>query len=327
MDERDLHLGGPRLSRGTVGPRCTDSAHDSPRAFRARPARGEGRRKDGNRRHVPAARPASLQPCEPPASTRPARRVLSDVQRSIVEAVDREGYTTLRFDELVTDDALRDAVLGQGASFVEETERGLREESTGTVGLGASPPSRQGVPRQGSQLRRRPARARPRVAAGVRCRRTCSPSRTGVPAHVGEAVVRRPLVHRAAAAEAERVASQLWHYDFDDRHLLKAFLYLDDVDAETGPFEYVAGSQPGGPHHAVRPWRPMGYGRVPEEVVQRSVPDEAIARSLRRAERSSSATRAAFIVVDSRPRGHACLQPRRIARRHRLPLCPSGTTT
>jgi hypothetical protein len=77
-------------------------------------------------------------------------------------------------------------------------------------------------------------------------------------------------------AEAERVASQLWHYDFDDRHLLKAFLYLDDVDKETGPFEYVAGSQPGGPHHAVRPWRPMGYGRVPEEVVQRSVPDEAI---------------------------------------------------
>jgi hypothetical protein len=30
---------------------------------------------------------------------------LSDVQRRIVDAVDREGYTTLRYDELVTDDA------------------------------------------------------------------------------------------------------------------------------------------------------------------------------------------------------------------------------
>ena len=76
--------------------------------------------------------------------------------------------------------------------------------------------------------------------------------------------------------DADRVASQLWHYDFDDKHLLKAFLYLDDVDAETGPFEYVAGSQPGGPHHNVRPWKPMGFGRVPEDEVQRAVPDEAI---------------------------------------------------
>ena len=45
---------------------------------------------------------------------------------------------------------------------------------------------------------------------------------------------------------SERKASQLWHFDFDDKHLLKAFLYLRDVDADTGPFEYVAGSQPGG---------------------------------------------------------------------------------
>jgi len=46
--------------------------------------------------------------------------------------------------------------------------------------------------------------------------------------------------------------------------------------AGTGPFEYVAGSQPGGRYHTVRPWKPMGFGRVPEEDVKRSVPDEAI---------------------------------------------------
>jgi hypothetical protein len=76
--------------------------------------------------------------------------------------------------------------------------------------------------------------------------------------------------------ESERVASQLWHFDFDDKHLLKAFLYLEGVDTGTGPFEYVAGSQPGGPYHEVRPWKPMDYGRVPEEEVKAKVPDAAV---------------------------------------------------
>ena len=84
------------------------------------------------------------------------------------------------------------------------------------------------------------------------------------------------MVHGAAATRCGPGRLAAWHYDFDDKHLLKAFLYLDDVDAETGPFEYVAGSQPGGPHHNVRPWKPMGFGRVPEDEVQRAVPDEAI---------------------------------------------------
>jgi hypothetical protein len=199
---------------------------------------------------------------------------LSDVQRRIVEAVDREGYTTVRFDELVSDDALREAVLEQGASFVEETERGLREEDKNG----------------GSELRRRPGKeflVRAHSFDGVRLGLDHAWLRASLSPHmltVANAYLRMwaklsyvDLWYTVPQpAQAERVASQLWHYDFDDRHLLKAFLYLDDVDQETGPFEYVAGSQPGGPHHDVRPWRPMGYGRVPEEDVQRSVPDEAI---------------------------------------------------
>ena len=80
------------------------------------------------------------------------------------------------------------------------------------------------------------------------------------------------LWYSLAQPEAtERVASQLWHRDFDDKHLLKAFLYLRDVDDGAGPFEYVPESQPGGRFDGVSPWRPMGNGRVPEdEVAQRS---------------------------------------------------------
>lgn len=201
---------------------------------------------------------------------------LSDVQRRIVEAVDREGYTTVRFDELVSDEALRGAVLAQGAAFVEETERGLREESENKNG--------------DSDLRRRPGKeflVRAHSFDGVHLGLDHAWLRAALSPHMLS--VANAYLHMWAKlsyvdlwytvpqpAEAERVASQLWHYDFDDRHLLKAFLYLDDVDAETGPFEYVAGSQPGGPHHDVRPWRPMGYGRVPEDDVRRSVPNEAI---------------------------------------------------
>ena len=77
-------------------------------------------------------------------------------------------------------------------------------------------------------------------------------------------------------AGAERAASQLWHRDFDDKHLLKAFLYLVDVDASAGPFEYVGGSQPGGRHKETRQWAPMRTGRFTEDEVNKHVPADAI---------------------------------------------------
>ena len=36
--------------------------------------------------------------------------------------------------------------------------------------------------------------------------------------------------------------SQLWHYDHEDRRILKVFVYLSDVDGGAGPFTYAAGS-------------------------------------------------------------------------------------
>jgi Phytanoyl-CoA dioxygenase (PhyH) len=36
--------------------------------------------------------------------------------------------------------------------------------------------------------------------------------------------------------------SQLWHRDPEDRHILKMFLYLSDVDEGAGPFTYAVGS-------------------------------------------------------------------------------------
>lgn len=40
----------------------------------------------------------------------------------------------------------------------------------------------------------------------------------------------------------QRVWSQNWHRDPEDANVLKVMLFLRDVDSESGPFEYIAGS-------------------------------------------------------------------------------------
>ena len=75
--------------------------------------------------------------------------------------------------------------------------------------------------------------------------------------------------------EAARVASQRWHRDFNDKHLLKAFLYLVDVDEGNGPFQYVSGSAPGGTHADAWPWRPLGENYPPENELEQEIPSEA----------------------------------------------------
>lgn len=74
--------------------------------------------------------------------------------------------------------------------------------------------------------------------------------------------------------EADRVASQRWHRDFNDRQLLKVFLYLVDVDEGTGPFQYVPGSAPGGRYGDAWPWRPLGENYPPENELEQRVPPE-----------------------------------------------------
>jgi Phytanoyl-CoA dioxygenase (PhyH) len=76
--------------------------------------------------------------------------------------------------------------------------------------------------------------------------------------------------------EASRVSSQLWHRDYNDKHLLKAFLYLVDVDEEMGPFQYIPGSQPGGPYADAWPWKPLGQNYPSEGELEQRIPASAV---------------------------------------------------
>jgi hypothetical protein len=65
------------------------------------------------------------------------------------------------------------------------------------------------------------------------------------------------------AKDTPRRVSQHWHRDFNDRNLLKAFIYLVDVDDGTGPFEHIPGTEPGGALSHMWPWRPLGVNYPP----------------------------------------------------------------
>ena len=205
------------------------------------------------------------------ASQQPA---LDDVQRRIVETLDRDGYIVLPFTDLFDED-LTTAVLEQGAAFVDETGSALAAEASGGSASG---------------LRRRAGKefvVRAYSFEGVTLDTSRNPWLRACLSHrlldVANAYLRMwaklsyvDMWYTAPQpAGSERAASQLWHRDFDDKHLLKAFLYLVDVDETTGPFEYVSGSQPGGRYEDQWPWAPLGTGRISEDdVAGRVVPDD-----------------------------------------------------
>jgi hypothetical protein len=54
--------------------------------------------------------------------------------------------------------------------------------------------------------------------------------------------------------DAERVASQEWHRDPEDQHVVKVFLYFSEVDEDAGPFEYVQHSAEGFEFGDLWPW-------------------------------------------------------------------------
>jgi hypothetical protein len=62
-----------------------------------------------------------------------------------------------------------------------------------------------------------------------------------VPRYVGSS-----FWHTKPAPSADRQHSQLWHRDYNDRRLVKVFLYLSDVGPRNGCFEYISCSQIGG---------------------------------------------------------------------------------
>jgi len=186
---------------------------------------------------------------------------LDDVQRRVLEGLRSDGYATLPFSELVPDAAVWKELEEDAQRFVAETESGLaREQEGGEAALRR---------REGKEfLVRKYSRDEQLGLDDPWLRLGINPRLLDLANAYLEMWSKLEYVdvwYTAPAGTDERRASQRWHRDFNDRHLLKAFLYLVDVDEETGPFEYVPRSAPGGELEQLWPWRPLGDNYPPED--------------------------------------------------------------
>jgi hypothetical protein len=202
-----------------------------------------------------------------------AQPALNDVQRDVVGRLRDEGYASLPFTDLVPDESVWNELEANAERFRAETEHGLEQEREGGD----------------SALRRRPGKefVVRKYAYGVQLGLSDPWLRLGIDPHLLDvANAYLGLLSKLeyvdvwytppAGGEEERRSSQRWHRDFNDRHLLKAFLYLVDVDEDTGPFEYVPRSAPGGELDRLWPWRPLGDNYPPQDELARQVDGRAV---------------------------------------------------
>ena len=198
------------------------------------------------------------------------RPELDDVQRRVLADVEANGFAVASFSELFQDDAPLARARGDA--------RSLRRRD-------------RGRPREGRRAGPRARRAR---SSSCVCTATACSSASEDPWF--RAVASRRLLDLANTylemwskleyvdvwysvpqpAEAERISSQRWHRDYNDKHLLKVFLYLVDVDDTMGPFQYVPGSQPGGPYADAWPWQPLGQNYPTEEELEALIPSSSV---------------------------------------------------
>jgi Phytanoyl-CoA dioxygenase (PhyH) len=194
---------------------------------------------------------------------------LDETQLRIVSEVEAEGYSTLPFGELFPDGGLWQDIEAQSDRFVQATEADLaaggdqvrvREGKEFVVRLHS-----YGVEVDGDDPWFRAVSSRRMLdIANAYVRMWSKLEYLDVWYSVPQ------------TATAERVSSQRWHRDYNDKHLLKAFLYLVDVSEAMGPFQYVPGSQPGGPYGDEWGWKPLGQNYPTEEELESRIPASAV---------------------------------------------------
>lgn len=57
--------------------------------------------------------------------------------------------------------------------------------------------------------------------------------------YIGLPVAYHGVIARKEINDAKQVGSRRWHYDQEDRNIIRISIYLNDVGVEDGPFEYI----------------------------------------------------------------------------------------
>ncbi len=155
------------------------------------------------------------------ASHRRMLPALSPADRAIVEALERDGIYISSLDCLGLPDSREAVRIGQtlAAEFGADAHR----QAAGGIEFNMVPPERIVI--------------NPRIFAWGLSDRLLDIAEAylGVPAaYDGMQII-------YTVADGREISTRRWHRDWEDRKMLKVAIYLNDVDAEGGPFEAVKG--------------------------------------------------------------------------------------
>ena len=177
---------------------------------------------------------------------------LSSVQERVVDQLRQDGVAIVPFAELFADAARWERAAADMAEFVAETEALLPSMSHDdrVAAFGKAFLVRRYRVKKGED---RPTFGldNPWVSMGA------SPELLGiVNAYRGEPMRLHDVDnwYTVPDAEAARSASQRWHRDGWENHIVKVFTYFSDVDQDAGPFEYLRGTPEGGRNAHLWPW-------------------------------------------------------------------------
>lgn len=180
----------------------------------------------------------------------PAQGALDDLQRRLLDSLRIDGIAVTRYDDLLTEPSFPE-LAADAAPFVAAAEERARA---------AGP-----APRKKRDIIIRRFEERGEGAARHRFALDDLWVRVGVSDRVLDVVnayrdqdtsiYNIDLWYTVPFPAADtRIGSQRWHRDPAEEHVVKLFLYLSDVDADAGPFEYVRGSPSGGRYGHLWPW-------------------------------------------------------------------------
>ncbi len=195
------------------------------------------------------------------------RPVLDELQQRILAELQLEGFCVVNYAELAGEQRWNE-LAAAADQFVAETEEGLAREAEG---------KESGLRRSTKDfLVRRSGWGVSLPADDLWLRAALDPRLHDIAnTYLGmwSKLEYVDLWHTPPSDATERKSSQRWHRDFNDRLLLKAFVYLNDVDIDSGPFEYVPRSVPGSDFGDRWPWWPGYDGYPPDEEFERQMKD------------------------------------------------------
>lgn len=192
------------------------------------------------------------------------RPVLDDLQQDILGRLRTDGYALLSFPDLFPDPAAWKAPEESASRFIAETAQSLARESA----TGETAPELSRRPGKEFVIRRYPYGSTLGLDdpwLGLAANRRFLDIANAYHGFWSKIEYVDLWYTPPVPAATPRRVSQNWHFDYNDRHLLKVFIYLVDVDETAGPFEFIPGTQPGGALESVWPWRPAGRGYPPPE--------------------------------------------------------------